>query len=209
MKVSISILKSKIPRNECINNLNKTDADFIHVDVMDGIFVPNKSLDINEINNIFKNNDKKLDIHLMVSDPKYYIDNIKVNNINDFIIHEEIDKDINSLIDLIHSKGYKAGIAINPETDINKIYKYLGNIDIILIMGVHPGKGGQQLITSTIDKISSLIKLRNMINYKYLISFDGGVNVTNIKLLQGLDIVVSGSYVCMSDNYQEKINKLR
>ena len=171
--------------------------------------MPNKSLDIDEINTIFKDNNKLLDIHLMVSDPAYYINNININNINDIIIHAEIDKDINSLIDLIHSKGYKAGIAINPETNINKIYKYLGNIDIILVMGVHPGAGGQKLITSTIDKIKGLSKLRSMINYKYLLSFDGGVNDSTRPLLDGLDIIVSGSYVCMSDNYQEKITSLR
>lgn len=209
MKTSISILKSKVDRKECIKLVEKTDADFIHVDVMDGKFVENTTLSSDEINELFKNTNKPLDIHLMVNSPIDYINSINLNNINNYTIHIELGSKIKNIIDYIHSLNIKVGLAINPTTDIKLLYPYLYETDIILIMGVTPGKGGQELIKSTIKTINSLIKLRNLCNYNYLISFDGGVNDNTIKLLKGLDIVVSGSYVCMSDNYQERIDKLK
>ena len=197
MKISVSILKSKIPRSKCIEEVEKTDADFIHVDFMDNTFVKRST---------FK---KDLDIHLMVNHPKEYIDAFSTLKACKYIIiHSEINHDISELIEYIHFKGKKAGIAINPYTKVDTIKQYLENVDYCLIMGVIPGYGGQELITSTTMKIDELIKIREELSYHFEISFDGGVNGDTIKLLDGLDIAVSGSYVCMSENFQEKINSL-
>ena len=210
MKISVSILKSKIPRSKCIEAVEKTDADFIHLDVMDGKFVHNKTFTIDEVMEQFSDCKKDLDIHLMVNHPKEYIDSFsKLKPCKYLIIHEEINHDINELLEYIHMKGKKAGIAINPYTKVEQVKPYLENVDYVLIMGVIPGFGGQQLISSTIMKIDELIKVRDDLDYHFELSFDGGVNGDTIKLLDGLDIAVSGSYICMSDDYQKQINTLR
>ena len=210
MKISVSILKSKIPRSKCIEEVEKTDADFIHVDFMDNTLVKRSTFDKNEVMEVFKDTTKDLDIHLMVNHPKEYIDEFaKLKKCKYLIIHSEINHDISALIEYIHFKGKKAGIAINPYTKVEQIRDYLENVDYVLIMGVIPGYGGQELITSTTMKIDELMKIREELSYHFEISFDGGVNNETIKLLDGVDIVVSGSYICMSDNYQNKINSLR
>lgn len=210
MKISVSILKSKIPRSKCIEAIEQTDADFIHVDVMDGRFVSRKTFTIEDVMEIFKDCKKDLDIHLMVNHPKEYIDEFsKLKACKYIIIHEEINHDLEELIEYIHLKGKKAGLAINPNTKVETLKPYLENIDYVLIMGVFPGYGGQELITSTTMKIDELIKIRDDLDYHFVISFDGGVNGDTIKLLDGLDIAVSGSYVCMNDDYQKQINTLR
>ena len=210
MKISVSILKSKIPRNKCIEEVEKTDADFIHVDFMDNTLVKRSTFDKNEVMELFKETTKDFDIHLIVNHPKEYIDEFsKLKKCKYLIIHSEINHDISALIEYIHFKGKKAGIAINPYTKVEQIRDYLENVDYVLIMGVIPGYGGQELITSTTMKIDELMKIREELSYHFEISFDGGVNNETIKLLDGVDIVISGSYICMSDNYQNKINSLR
>ena len=210
MKISVSILKSKIPRDKCIYDVEQTDAELIHVDFMDNTFVKRETFKKQEVLDLFKDSKKDLDIHLMVNHPKEYIDAFSnLKRCKYLIIHSEINHDISELIEYIHFKGKKAGIAINPYTKVDSIKQYLENVDYVLIMGVIPGFGGQELITSTTMKIDELIKLRDDFDYHFEISFDGGVNDETIKLLDGLDIVVSGSYICMSDNYQKQINSLR
>lgn len=209
MKTSISFLKSNASRIDTIKKISETDANYIHVDIMDGKFVPNQTLSIEETNELLMNSSKLLDVHLMVENPIEYIEGLKNLNIHYLTIHIEIEKDIEFLLNKIHEYGMRAGLAINPETDISKLNPYLDRIDYILIMGVNPGLGGQELIKSTIDKIEDLRRLRETYNYHYVISFDGGVNFNTRSLLNNLDIIVSGSYVCMSDNYQNTINTLK
>jgi ribulose-phosphate 3-epimerase len=177
---------------------------------MDNTFVKRETFKKQEVLDLFKDSKKDLDIHLMVNHPKEYIDAFSnLKRCKYLIIHSEINHDISELIEYIHFKGKKAGIAINPYTKVDSIKQYLENVDYVLIMGVIPGFGGQELITSTTMKIDELIKIRDDLDYHFEISFDGGVNDETIKLLDGLDIVVSGSYICMSDNYQKQINSLR
>lgn len=209
MRTSISFLKSNVSREETIERITLTDADYIHVDVMDGDFVERKVLDIDEVIKLLSKSRKSLDIHLMVSHPLEYITAFKNLNAQYITIHVEINDDVDDLIRLIHSYGIRAGIAINPDTEVTKIAKYLSHIDQVLIMGVNPGYGGQELIPACVDKIKELIDMRDNYNYHYFISLDGGVNEDTRKLLDGLDIIVSGSFVCMSDNYQSKINELK
>lgn len=209
MKTSISFLKSRLSTEETIQEISKTDADFIHVDVMDGKFVERKVLEIPEVIRLLSKSEKPLDIHLMVEHPLEYISAFKNLNARYITIHYEIEDNIGELIELIHSYGIRAGLALNPDTPVSKLNKYLERIDYVLIMGVVPGYGGQSLIESTIDKIHELEKIRDEYNYHYQISFDGGVNGETRKKLEGLDIIISGSYVCMSDDYQAIINTLK
>ncbi len=145
----------------------------------------------------------------MCSHPEDYIEASRNLNVSYITIHAEIDDDLDELIEIIHSLGIKAGLAINPDTTISSIEKYLERIENVLIMGVNPGYGGQSLIPSTVDKISELKKLREDKNYHYQISLDGGVNLETRKMLDDLDIVVAGSYICESNDYQKQIDTLR
>ena len=209
MKTSISITKVKNNINETLNELLMTDTDYIHIDMMDGKFVEQVQQLPSEVIPLCKDINKLLDVHMMVDDPFPLIREMSVlNNINNITIHYEIGN-TESYIDCIHELGYKAGIAINPNTIVNDIKQYLDNVDMVLIMGVYPGLGGQKLIDETVNKIKELVDLRNQYGFKYEIEFDGGVNEETRKLLDGLDIIVSGSYVCLADNMQDAINKLR
>lgn len=209
MKTSISFLKSKYSLEDTIKKIGETNADYIHVDIMDGKFVPNKSISAKECVSLLKNSKKPLDIHLMVNHPIDYLEDLKSLNVKYFTIHEEIKEDKKTYINLIHSYGFKAGIAINPETSINTLTSYLPVIDYIIVMGVHPGAGGQKLISDCVKKVVDLKRLKKIFNYKYEISLDGGIDSSNIARLKDLDVAISGSFVCMSDNYQKQIDTLK
>lgn len=188
--------------------LQHTDTDYIHVDVMDGIFVKETTLSIDDVMRDMSASSKPLDIHLMVKEPNPYIDSFRYLNVENITIHSEIDN-AKKIVERIKNEGVKSGIAINPNTQVASILDILPIVDYVLIMGVEPGRGGQKLIPSTIDKIDELRKLRKKNNYSYKISLDGGVNEETRKLMAGLDVIVSGSYVCCSDNFQERIDSLR
>lgn len=209
MEVAVSFLKSKYNLKDTIKKIDETDADYIHVDVMDGEFVLNKTFNYDEIKDILKNTKKSLDIHLMVSNPIDYI--LKYKNLKpEFItIHSEINKNIYDLIDLIKSYNIKVGISIKPKTSIEQIEKYLKYIDNVLIMSVEPGLGGQKFMDSVLYKIDILDKIRKEKKLNYKISIDGGINNETIKKVNKVDFVICGSYICMSNNYQDKIDSLR
>lgn len=203
MKLSISLLSIK-NRLEFIKKINDYNIDYIHIDVMDNTFTNNVAYSIEEINEINKISNKKLDIHLMVNDPIKYINSFNNMNIEYIIFHVEIDKDINNLINTVHGMGYKCGLAINPNTNIDVLEQYINNIDLILVMSVVPGYGGQLFINSIYNKLESL---RN--KYKNItISVDGGINQDNIYKLNSLvDMVVIGSY--LSTETKEKIDMIK
>lgn len=203
MKLSISLLSIK-NRLEFIKKINDYDIDYIHIDVMDNTFTNNVAYSIEEINEINKISNKKLDIHLMVNDPIKYINSFNNMNIEYIIFHVEIDKDINNLINTVHGMGYKCGLAMNPNTNIDVLEQYINNIDLILVMSVMPGYGGQLFINSIYNKLESL---RN--KYKNItISVDGGINQDNIYKLSSLvDMVVIGSY--LSTETKEKIDMIK
>lgn len=209
MKTSISFLKSLSDRYSTLRKLYKTDTDYIHVDIMDGIFVSNKNLSIEECNELLKNSPKPLDIHLMVQNPIDYIEELAFLNIQNITVHVELGRSVNSYIKMIHSKGFNAGLAINPETSIEELKPYLSIVDYIIVMGVTPGAGGQPLIPETINKVTELKNIREDNGYKYEIALDGGVNKENRQLLSDLDVCICGAYVCMSEEYQNRINDLR
>ena len=209
MKVSVSFIKSSKDVKETIDLINKTDANFLHVDVMDGSFVENKNFSFQEFLEWQKDNEKLLDVHLMCSNPKKYIKEYVNLNTEYITIHAELDRDLKELLSLIHCYGVNAGLSIKPDTKVDKIMNYLYDIEQVLIMSVEPGKGGQDFTNSVIPKIEELKKIREENGLDFIISIDGGINDKTIEKVKDCDMVVSGSYVCISDNYQEQIDKLR
>ena len=205
IKISTSILNSN-NKIQSIKKLNDTNTDYIHIDTMDGIFVPNNQMNIDEIIKLEKISTKPLDVHLMVDNPENYINKLENKNIKYITIHIEIDKNINKLIDKIKSYGYKVGLSIKPNTSINTLIPYLNKIDLVLIMSVEPGFGGQEFIPNSLDKAKQLRK----INKNIIIEIDGGIKDTNInEIKKYVDIAVVGSYITNSNNYNQAINNLK
>lgn len=205
IKISPSILSSK-NRIESIKKLNDTNADYIHIDAMDGIFVPNKQMNIEEIIELEKYTNIPFDIHLMVENPIEYINKLSNKNIEYITIHLEIDKDIHNIIDKIKSLGYKVGLSIKPNTTTLELLPYINKIDLVLIMSVEPGFGGQKFIPNSINKAKQIKELNNNI----IIEMDGGINNETIKnIYNHIDIAVVGSYITNQENYQEAINNLK
>lgn len=203
MKLSVSVLASN-NKEESIKKVNNTNSDYLHIDVMDGIFVENTSFPIEEIKQSSLISTKPLDIHLMVVNPINYINELNLDNIEYITFHIELNEDINNIINHIKSINKKVGISINPDTDINKLLPYINDIDMILIMSVVPGKGGQKFMPEVLKKIDVIKQL----NKDITIEIDGGINEETIKQLHDIDIVVVGSFMTNYDNYQEQIDKL-
>ena len=205
MKIATSILNAK-DRKESIIKLNNTNTDYIHIDVMDNIFVPNYQLPIKEVNELISFTQKKFDIHLMVENPLPYIKELNSQNIDSITFHIEINKDINELIKIIKEKNIKVGLAIKPNTEINTLDNYLDKVDKILVMSVEPGFGGQKFIENTPSRIKEIKNKNNSI----LIEVDGGINNETIKDIKDIaDIAVVGSYITNKEDYNEAINSLK
>ena len=205
-KVSVSFLSSKNIIDDLIE-LESTDLDYIHVDEMDGKFVKNKNNPFKILDRMSYILTKRLDVHLMVKNPVKSIEKYATLNTEYITLHVELGDKLLDYFSLIKSYGIKCGLAINPDTDIESIKDYLDYIDLILVMSVVPGYGGQSFIeetTNRIKKIKDIIKKR-----KILISVDGGINDVTKTNVNDADILVSGSFVIGSDNYQNQINKLR
>ena len=204
MKISTSILSAN-DRIQAIKKLNNTNTDYIHFDVMDNKFVPNQSLSIKEIIEYANVCNKKIDIHFMVEEPLNYLKEIKYINFHNITVHLEIDN-LENVIKELKKINTKIGLAIKPNTDINLLDKYLNDIDIILIMSVEPGFGGQKFIENTPERIK-IIK-EKIKNKNIILEVDGGINNETIKLVD-VDIAVAGSYIINADNYQHQIDLLK
>lgn len=205
-KVSVSFLSSKDVIGDLIE-LDTTSADYVHVDVMDGKFVKNKYLPFKVLDKMAYVMKKRLDVHLMVKDPSKYIIKYATLNSEYITIHVELGKKLDEYFDLIDSYGIKCGLAINPGTDITELTPYLDRIDLILVMSVEPGRGGQKFIDATTKRINDIKKMIG--KRKILINVDGGINKDTIGKVSNSDIVVSGSYVVGSDNFEEAITSLK
>lgn len=199
--ISVSFFSEKNNIEEVIKKIDNTTCDYIHVDIADNIFVPNKSLDDNLLINILSNTEHKKDIHLMVKDVKKYIDIYKELNPEFITFHVETDN-VLDMINYIKSLNIKVGLALDLDSDVNLLNDYLDRIDLVLLMSVKAGFGGQEFSNKVFDKISYL-KDKNV-----LIEVDGGINNKNYKLIDS-DIKVVGSYITNSDNYEETIIKLK
>ncbi len=206
IKTSISILDCDFNNLEYeINRVNNSNSDLIHIDIMDGKFVPNNTLEKFDMNKISKYSDKNFDVHLMVENPIDYISSF-VTPLTDYIsIHLE-SKGIDQSLKSIKENGIKCGLAINPDTKIQKLYPFLEIIDMVIIMSVFPGKGGQNFIENTYDKVETLRNHDKNID----ISVDGGVGSSNSKTLisKGASTLVSGSYLMKSNNINNSIKNM-
>lgn len=195
---------------EC-KKIDKSNADWFHLDVMDGLFVPNISYGMPIVKSIRKMTKKPLDVHLMIIEPERYIDKFIEIGSDILTVHIEATSKMDNIIDKINHSGIKSGIAINPDTPISKLDDYISNVDLICLMGVHAGFGGQKFIKKTFNRLEELKNLINSKNSSALIEIDGGVNENNFEKLKnlGADVLVAGSYIFNSSNYNAAIDLLK
>ena len=205
--ISASFLSIKDNLKENIKKLDNTTIDMLHVDIMDGIFVPNKTWNNYEVKELLNDTQKEKDVHLIVNDVKKYIDDFKIINPTYITFHYEAVDNIFDTIRYIKSLNIKVGLSIKPNTLIKDIVPYLEYLDLVLVMSVEPGYGGQTFIDSSINKINDLYELRNSNNYHYLIEVDGGINDKTAKMCNKADILVIGSFIT-NGNYDEQIKKI-
>ena len=209
MKVSLSILTADFANMESSLKDALLTTDYVHMDIMDGEFVPNISIGPAFVKSIRKITDKPFDTHLMIMHPQNYIKQFVDAGSQYITFHVEADCDIKKTIDLIKSYGVKAGISIKPKTKVEDILEYLPLVDMVLVMSVEPGFGGQSFMMDSIDKVKVLKELKEKNNYSYLINIDGGIKDTTAPLISPyVDLAVSGSYVCNADNPKERIDIL-
>ena len=210
-KVAPSVLSADFGElNKEIQLINKSSAYSIHVDVMDGVFVPNISFGQPIVKTLSLISNKPLDVHLMIVDPIKFIDEFVFDNTLNITIHYESTNKIEETLNYIKSKNIKSGLAIKPNTDINEIESYIQKVDILCLMSVNPGFSGQNFIENTYTKLKQLRKLIEKKKLSTLIQIDGGVNNTNAKKLfkLGADILVSGNYIFKSANPNKVIEYL-
>ena len=190
-----------------IEMINQSDAHWFHLDVMDGVFVPNISFGMPIINAIAKHATKTLDAHLMIIDPDRYIKTFADLGIDYLTVHYEACSHLHRTLQAIKAEGMKAGVALNPHSNINLLEDTINDIDLVCIMSVNPGFGGQSFIENTYSKVEKLKEMITKKNASTLIQIDGGVTNKNAKQLAeaGADILVAGSYIFRSENPTETI----
>jgi len=195
-----------------IQMVNESEADWFHVDIMDGVFVPNISFGMPVLKSINQYATKTLDVHLMIVNPEKYIEKFAELGSDILTIHYEVSKDtLSESLKSIKNNGVKAGVAINPDTDITVLEKYIKEIDLVCVMGVFPGFSGQAFIEATYDRCKAVKELINKYKSSTLIEVDGGVTLDNAKKLieYGADVLVSGSHVFKAENPRGIISKLK
>lgn len=208
--VSASLLSCKDTLEKVTKEFNNLDIDLIHLDIMDGEFVPYNSFSYDEIKKIVNNSNKPFDVHLMVKNPEKYIYDYAMLNTKFITVHYEALSDLD-VIDKIKSYGIRCGISIKPQTEVEQIYDILPLIDLVLVMSVEPGRGGQEFMVSALEKIRKLDNKIKSLGLDVLISVDGGINNNNATkcIDSGVDMLVIGSALVNSDDRASFLEKCR
>lgn len=212
IRLSPSILSADFSKlGEQIRTLDSCDIDFIHIDVMDGNFVPNISLGFPVIKSIRKYTKKTFDVHLMIEDPSRYIEELVKCGADIITIHYETDRHIDRTLNYIKSFGVKAAVALNPGTPVMCIKNVLSIADMVVIMAVNPGYGGQNFIDYSLDKIKEVKEMSKSVNKDILIEVDGGITADNIKKIveAGANVIVAGSAVFKDNKIKANIDLLK
>ena len=194
-----------------VEMINSSDADWFHIDIMDGVFVPNISFGMPVLRDIAKHATKTIDVHLMIVDPDRYISTFKNLGADILTVHYEACTHLHRTLQAIKAEGMKAGVALNPHTSISLLEDTIQDIDLVCLMSVNPGFGGQSFIENTYDKVIALKELITRKGANTIIEIDGGVTNKNAKKLAdaGADVLVAGSYVFKSENPTKTITNLK
>ncbi|NLD25867.1 MAG: ribulose-phosphate 3-epimerase [Acholeplasmataceae bacterium] len=211
MIVAPSILAADFSRLlEEAKEMEAYGAQFLHIDVMDGHFVPNITIGPMVYRNIKGKVKMLFDVHLMISDPKYYAEAYVRAGADILTFHYEAVEDVKGMIEYLHSLNVKAGISIRPGTDIRVLDEFLPLLDLVLVMSVEPGFGGQSFLPSALEKIAYLKNEKNRHHYSYLIEVDGGINSETAKLCRdaGVEVLVAGTYIFGSKNREATVREL-
>jgi ribulose-phosphate 3-epimerase len=210
--ISASILNADFSHlGDEISMINKSVTDWFHLDIMDGVFVPNISFGFPIVEQVKKNATKPLDVHLMIVEPDKYIEPFKKAGADILTVHYEACTHLHRTIQQIKSFGMKAGVSLNPHTPVHLLEDVISDLDLVLIMTVNPGFGGQKFIENSYNKIAKLKKMIVEKGSNTVIEVDGGVDLLNIRKLidTGVDVLVVGSYIFRSDNPTDTIKKLK